>query len=138
MKTKKALKKVSKAGGRVLVDPAYLARLEAASKARAVSKPRARGRQPVADPRKPSHVPLNTEERAKLHGAAAALGIPYATWARGTLLVVADWPANVQPMRMGSACRGGGVLEGVSDRFSNATRLSNALSASPEKEGGEL
>ena len=128
MKTKRESKKVSKAGGRVLVDPAYLARLEAASKARAASKPRARGRQPVADPRKPSHVPLNTEERAKLHGAAAALGIPYATWARGTLLVVADWPANAQPMRMGNL---------GSHRTTLMEAAVHVVANAPEFEGGE-
>jgi len=112
MKSKRAAKKSSpRAGARVLVNPAYLAKLEAASRAREAERaPRGPGRRPVADPRRPSHVPLNSEEKKKLHGAAEAAGMPYATWARGTLLVVADWPANAQPIRLGSACRGGGVV----------------------------
>ena len=59
-----------------------------------------RGRHRSLDARKPSHVPLNTEERAKLGGAAAAMGLPYATWARMTLLAVAEWPTENQPIRM--------------------------------------
>ena len=62
---------------------------------------RARGRRPSLDPRRPSHIPLNTTERKKLQDAALAMGLPYATWARGTLLIVADWPATAQPIRMG-------------------------------------
>ena len=68
----------------------------------AQERPRARGRRPSDDPRRPSHIPLNTPEREKLHAAAEAMGLPYATWARGTLLIVADWPAAAQPIRMGS------------------------------------
>ena len=64
-------------------------------------RPRARGRRPSEDPRRPSHIPLNTLEREKLHAAAEVMGLPYATWARGTLLIVAGWPAATQPIRMG-------------------------------------
>jgi len=111
MKTKRESSKKSepKPGPRKLVDAAYLARLEAAARV----LPRSRGRQVLADPRTPSHIPLNTPERKKLQDAAAAMGMPYATWARTTLLVVADWPATMQPIRLGSACRGGGALEEI-------------------------
>lgn len=58
-----------------------------------------RGRHPSLDPRKPSHIPLNTAERVKLHAVAESMGLPYATWARGTLLAVARWPVESQPMK---------------------------------------
>jgi len=32
--------------------------------------------------------------------APVSLGLPYATWARATLLAVADWPADMQPYRV--------------------------------------
>jgi hypothetical protein len=50
--------------------------------------------------RKPSHVPLFAEEHDKLYAAARAVGLPYATWVRATLLVVASWPADQQPIRV--------------------------------------
>ena len=52
--------------------------------------------------RKPSHIPLFAEEHARLHAAARAVGLPYATWARATLLVVASWPVEQQPIRVGA------------------------------------
>ena len=57
------------------------------------------GRPRSAHPRKSSHVPLRDDERAKLGKAARLLGLPYATWARMTLLLVADWPEDKQPIR---------------------------------------
>jgi len=58
-----------------------------------------RGRPKLSDGRKASHIPLNDAERAKLHGVASTMGMPYATWARATLLIVADWPLDSQPLR---------------------------------------
>jgi len=103
---------------------------------------RARGRRPSADPRKPSHIPLNTSERERLHAAAEAMGLPYATWARGTLLIVADWPATAQPIRLGGAVRGGGALEALTKQHAEEmkgvlTRLSVALSAPGENKEEE-
>jgi len=60
-----------------------------------------RGPHPSGDARKPSHIPLNTSEREKLQKGAARMGMPYATWARTTLLIVADWPLECQPIRLG-------------------------------------
>ena len=57
------------------------------------------GRPRSQNPRKSSHIPLRDDERAKLGKAARLLGLPYATWARMTLLLVADWPADKQPIR---------------------------------------
>jgi hypothetical protein len=50
-------------------------------------------------PRTSSHIPLRPDERSKLGKAAERLGLPYATWARMTLLIVADWPVDKQPIR---------------------------------------
>lgn len=58
-----------------------------------------RGRPPSKHPRTASHIPLRPDERVKLGKAAESLGLPYATWARMTLLIVADWPAVKQPIR---------------------------------------
>lgn len=57
------------------------------------------GRPRSKHPRTSSHIPLRPDERAKLGKAAESLGLPYATWARMTLLLVADWPADKQPIR---------------------------------------
>ena len=51
--------------------------------------------------RKSFHIPLSPTEHDKLHLTARAVGLPYATWARATLLVVADMPPELQPIRMG-------------------------------------
>jgi hypothetical protein len=58
-----------------------------------------RGRPRSTHPRTSSHIPLRPDERTKLGNAAERLGLPYATWARMTLLLVADWPADKQPIR---------------------------------------
>ena len=50
--------------------------------------------------RKPSHVPLSDGEREKLHALARSMGLSYAAWARATMLVVADWPLDRQPIRV--------------------------------------
>jgi hypothetical protein len=57
---------------------------------------------PVLHVRRPSHIPLFDEEKDKLFAAAKIVGLPYATWARATLLVVAGWPADLQPIRVGT------------------------------------
>jgi hypothetical protein len=61
-----------------------------------------RGRRPSGDARRPSHIPLNMLERERLHKSASSMGMPYATWARMTLLIVSDWPLECQPIRLGS------------------------------------
>ena len=58
-----------------------------------------RGRPKVLDRRKGSHIPLNNAERTKLQAKAAAMGLPWSTWARATLLTVANWPDDKQPIR---------------------------------------
>jgi len=55
--------------------------------------------------RKPSHVPLSDGEREKLHALARSMGLSYAAWARATMLVVADWPLDCQPIRGATAVR---------------------------------
>ena len=125
MKSKRVTKKRGNSSKTVTVDAAYLQRLEEASKA----KPRARGRTELADPRKPSHVPLNSEERKKLHDAAGAMGMPYATWARGTLLIVADWPATAQPIRMGNL---------GAHRTTLMEAAVSVVASAPEEAGGGL
>jgi hypothetical protein len=73
------------------------------SKKRISKKPALRrGRRPSLDARKPSHIPLNIPERERLHKSASSMGMPYATWARMTLLIVSDWPMECQPIRLGS------------------------------------
>ena len=74
-------------------------------KKRKLAKISRRGRHLSSDVRKPSHVPLNAEERAKLGAMAAAMGLPYATWARATLLAVAEWPLENQPLKMARFAR---------------------------------
>lgn len=66
------------------------------------SKSPRRGRRPSGNARKPSHIPLNTGEREVLHKGASRMGMPYATWARMTLLIVAEWPLECQPIRLGT------------------------------------
>lgn len=66
------------------------------------SKSPRRGRRPSGNARKPSHIPLNIGEREALRGGASRMGMPYATWARMTLLIVAEWPPECQPIRLGT------------------------------------
>jgi hypothetical protein len=77
--------------------------------------------------RKPSHIPLTRDEREKLYKGAAVMGLPYATWARATLLIVADWPAERQPIRGGNtsmaAMIGNVVKEGGEDRQTSMNAL---------------
>lgn len=85
MKKMSGKSKVKKSVARVL-DP------------KGTSIPPSQGQRPSV--RKPSHVPLFAEEHDKLYVAARAAGLPYATWARATLLVVASWPVDQQPIRV--------------------------------------
>ena len=68
------------------------------SKKSVSSKP-SRGRPKCINPRKGGHIPLNDDERATLYAKAASLGLPWSTWARATLLIVANWPDDRQPIR---------------------------------------
>lgn len=88
MRSKKSKSELAK-----LVDLGKKVSVGAATSAGPIGRPRSK------HPRTSSHIPLRPDERAKLGKAAEALGLPYATWARMTLLIVADWPVDRQPIR---------------------------------------
>jgi hypothetical protein len=67
--------------------------ISVSASSRPVGRPRSK------NPRKSSHIPLRADEHKKLSRAARLLGLPYATWARMTLVIVADWPEDKQPIR---------------------------------------